>query len=108
MPAQMTPAPVAGVLPCMYHPCRCKRQRKAKQGDILVEWGGAQRWMKTAMPAAVIREAAAQVGGHATRFRGGDPSTPVFTPPPPALERIHREVKRAFDPHGIFPAIVGT
>ena len=78
------------------------------QGDILVEWGGAQRWMKTAMPAAVIREAAAQVGGHATRFRGGDPSTPVFTPPPPALERIHREVKRAFDPHGIFPAIVGT
>lgn len=78
------------------------------QGDILVEWGGAQRWMKTVMPAAVIREAAAQVGGHATRFRGGEPGASVFTPPPAALERIHREVKRAFDPHDIFAGVFGA
>jgi glycolate oxidase FAD binding subunit len=76
------------------------------QGGLLMEWGGAQRWLKTALPAAVLREAAARVGGHATRFRGGDQATPVFTPPPPPLDRIHRDIKRAFDPHGLFPAVM--
>ena len=76
------------------------------QGDLLIEWGGAQRWLKTALPAAVMREAAARAGGHATRFRGGDPDTPVFTPPAPPLDRIHREIKRAFDPHGLFPTVM--
>ena len=76
------------------------------QGDQLIEWGGAQRWLKTALPAAVLREAATRAGGHATRFRGGDPTTPVFTPPPPPLDRIHRNIKRAFDPHGLFPTVM--
>ncbi len=78
------------------------------QGDLLIEWGGAQRWLKTALPAAVMREAAARAGGHATRFRGGDPETPVFTPPAPPLDRIHREIKRAFDPHGLFPTVMAS
>ena len=75
------------------------------QGALLIEWGGAQRWIKSELPAAVMREAATEAGGHATRFRGGDSATPVFTPPAHPLERIHRDVKRAFDPHGVFPAM---
>jgi glycolate oxidase FAD binding subunit len=42
------------------------------------------------------------VKGHATLFRGGDKSAGCFSPLEPVLRRIHRELKSAFDPAGIF------
>ena len=71
-------------------------------GEQLVEWGGAQRWLCTPLPAARVREAAASLGGHATLFRGNDKRVGVFTPLQAPLDRIHRELKAAFDPEGIF------
>jgi glycolate oxidase FAD binding subunit len=71
-------------------------------GEQLVEWGGAQRWLCTPLPAAKVREAAASQGGHATLFRGNDKSAGAFTPLKPPLDRIHRELKTAFDPDGVF------
>ena len=72
------------------------------QGEQCIEWGGAQRWLKTTASAAEIRAVAEQVGGHATLFKGGDKSVGVFHPLQPAVERIHRNLKNAFDPAGIF------
>ncbi len=74
----------------------------ALPGEQLVEWGGAQRWLCTPLPAAKVREAAASAGGHATLFRGNDKRAGAFTPLAPPLDRIHRELKAAFDPEGIF------
>ncbi|MFC7517764.1 glycolate oxidase subunit GlcE [Herbaspirillum sp. GCM10030257] len=74
----------------------------ALEGEHLVEWGGAQRWLRTELPADAIRSAAEQVGGHATLFRGGDKSLGVFHPLAPAVGKIHRHLKNAFDPSGIF------
>jgi len=74
----------------------------ALQGDGLVEWGGAQRWLSAALPAAAVRDAAAAAGGHATLFMGHDRSAGVFAPLKSPLDRIHRELKRAFDPDGVF------
>jgi glycolate oxidase FAD binding subunit len=71
-------------------------------GDQLIEWGGAQRWLATNADAKSVRAAAARAGGHATLYRGGDKSVGVFTPLAAPLERIHRELKAVFDPHGIF------
>ncbi|MBL8341769.1 MAG: glycolate oxidase subunit GlcE [Rubrivivax sp.] len=71
-------------------------------GEQLVEWGGAQRWLCTGAPAQAVREAAAAVGGHATLFRARDKSAGVFAPLSAPLMRIHRELKRAFDPAGVF------
>ncbi len=72
-------------------------------GPTLVEWHGAQRWIKaTPQDAARVREAATRAGGHATLFRGGDGVTPVFTPLSASLARIHAQLKREFDPAGIF------
>jgi glycolate dehydrogenase FAD-binding subunit len=71
-------------------------------GEQLVEWGGAQRWLCTSTPAAQVRDAAARAGGHATLFRALDKSAGVFAPLSAPLERIQRELKRAFDPDGVF------
>lgn len=74
----------------------------ALPGEQMVEWGGAQRWLKTSAEAASIRAAATAAGGHATLYKGGDKSVGVFQPLAPAVARIHRNLKNAFDPAGIF------
>jgi glycolate oxidase FAD binding subunit len=72
------------------------------EGDCLIEWGGAQRWLCSEQPAALVRDAAEAAGGHATLFMGHDRSAGVFAPLKSPLDRIHRELKRAFDPDGVF------
>lgn len=71
-------------------------------GPQAIEWGGAQRWLRTTAPADKIRAIATAVGGHATLFRGGDKSVGVFQPLAPAVHAIHRQLKNAFDPDSIF------
>jgi len=71
-------------------------------GPVLIEWGGSQRWLRADADPALMRQAAARAGGHATLFRGGDKSGGVFAPLPPALLEVHRRLKRSFDPHGVF------
>jgi glycolate oxidase FAD binding subunit len=71
-------------------------------GEQLIEWGGAQRWLCTGAPAAQLRDTAASIGGHATLFRATDKRAGVFAPLKPPLERIQRELKKAFDPDGVF------
>jgi len=74
----------------------------ALPGEQLIEWGGALRWLASNADARTIREAAAHSGGHATLFHASDKSAGVFTPLQPALAKIHRNLKQAFDPAGIF------
>jgi len=71
-------------------------------GRQLIEWHGAQRWWRTDAAASVVRGIAAQAGGHATLMRGTRGSDAVFAPVGAALMRIHRALKQAFDPAGIF------
>ena len=70
-------------------------------GEQMIEWGGALRWLASNADARSIRDAAKRAGGHATLFRGGDKSVGVFQPLAPPLMKIHRELKRGFDPHGV-------
>ena len=76
------------------------------RGEQLIEWGGAQRWLKVdgcdAAQAAGIRSAVAAAGGHATLYRGGDKQLGVFHPLAPAVAKIHDRLKQSFDPAGIF------
>ncbi len=75
------------------------------KGQQMIEWGGAQRWLKVEAGAEMtgnIRKTAAAVGGHASLFRGGDKDVGVFHPLAPAVARIHQRLKLAFDPSEIF------
>lgn len=71
-------------------------------GEQFIEWGGAQRWWRTTAPGTAVRGAAARAGGHATQMRGANRADGVFAPLNPVLLRIHRALKQAFDPAGIF------
>ena len=72
-------------------------------GESLIEWGGAQRWLITAAgQAESVRAAAKAAGGHATLFRAVRKSSGAFTPLTEPLAQIHLEMKRSFDPAGIF------
>ncbi len=76
--------------------------RSTLAGAVFVEWGGAQRWLRSRAVAAEVRAAAATVGGHATLFRSADKSGGAFAPLAEPLMRIHRGLKKAFDPAGVF------
>ncbi|MGH8687364.1 MAG: glycolate oxidase subunit GlcE [Burkholderiales bacterium] len=73
----------------------------ALEGEPLLEWGGALRWLRTGADVASVRAETARAGGHATLFRDGDKSAGVFAPLGAAALRLHRELKAAFDPAGI-------
>lgn len=73
-------------------------------GHQLIEWGGALRWLKSTAPAALVRDAVMRAGGHATLFRTGVGmgGVPVFQPLDATTMAIHRRLKQALDPKGIF------
>lgn len=70
-------------------------------GEQLLDWAGAQRWLKSDADAETIRAIAHEVGGHATCFSAGATASP-FQPLPAPLLRYHQQLKAALDPQGIF------
>jgi glycolate oxidase FAD binding subunit len=73
----------------------------------LIEWHGGLRWLRAAPEDATrLREVAAAVGGHATLFVAGgarpERAQGRFDALKPPLDRIHRALKKEFDPAGIF------
>ena len=80
-------------------------------GETLIEWHGAQRWVKLPYSdASIIRSKVNAIGGIAILFEATqaintparDENRVVFSPLKPPLGRIHRDLKRQFDPAGIF------
>lgn len=70
------------------------------EGETLIEWGGAQRWILSDAPADTIFQAATQAGGHATLFAGGERDQ-VFQPLEGGLSLLHGNLKKSFDPDNI-------
>jgi glycolate oxidase FAD binding subunit len=67
----------------------------------LIEWGGGLRWAQGPFDALDLRSSVERLGGHATIFRGGNGADGIFHPLRPALAKIHKRLKLAFDPAGI-------
>ena len=71
-----------------------------------IDWGGAQRWLRTqaiALPA--IREWARVEGGNAHVFRGATSDAERVVPMAAALSDVQQKIKASFDPYNIFPAM---
>jgi len=70
-------------------------------GRQLIDWAGAQRWLKSDAQAVQIRQAVEAVGGHATCYTAGLIDSP-FQPLSPALLHYHHRLKQQLDPRRIF------
>ena len=73
----------------------------ALPGTQLIDWGGAQRWLKSDADVTFIRNVVVEVGGHVTCYRHGLIDSP-FQPLPDVVMRYHRNLKQQLDPRGIF------
>ena len=69
----------------------------------LIEWGGSLRWLPGPQEGNALRTLATRFGGHASLYRAPiPPPEGPFQPLSPAMLSVHRRLKAAFDPHGIF------
>ncbi|MDD2133405.1 glycolate oxidase subunit GlcE [Pseudomonas kurunegalensis] len=68
-------------------------------GDQMLDWGGAQRWLKTNEDPQAIRSAVEHVGGHAIRYAAGESS---LQPVSKTLMKYQQNLKNQFDPQNIF------
>lgn len=68
----------------------------------LVDWGGAQRWLRGDQELEQRELLAQRLHGQAELFRGGDREAEVFHGRTEAQKRVHLALKQAFDPDGIF------
>ena len=80
-------------------------------GETMVEWHGAQRWVKLPYSeVATIRSKVNAIGGNAILFIAAKAintlanveNRVIFNPLKAPLDRIQRDLKRQFDPAGIF------
>lgn len=80
--------PVTSVLDVGNEPC-------------LIEWGGGLYWLDSKRPAEEIFNLASAAGGNAMLFKGTDPQQEIFQPLTDGLLSLHKNLKNAFDPHGV-------
>jgi glycolate oxidase FAD binding subunit len=72
----------------------------AADGDEILDWGGAQRWLRGVGSRENLRQSVQAVGGHATMFRGPDRDQALH-PLAPALAGLHQRIKAVFDPERV-------
>lgn len=73
------------------------------RGPSLIEWGGSLRWLPGPQDVSAMRRLASRFGGHATLYRAPEkPPEGPFQPLTPAMLSVHKRLKSAFDPYGIF------
>jgi glycolate oxidase FAD binding subunit len=70
-------------------------------GKWLLDWGGAQRWLRTPANAIDVQRAVEAAGGHAMLFRHAEQPKPL-RPATAIAARLASELRRAFDPSAIF------
>ncbi|HEY5776143.1 MAG TPA: FAD-linked oxidase C-terminal domain-containing protein [Xanthomonadales bacterium] len=69
-------------------------------GRQLIDWGGAQRWLKSDQPEATIRARASQLGGYAECY-SDDHRIATFHPLEGNILAVNQRFKAALDPAGI-------
>ena len=68
----------------------------------LIDWGGAQRWLRGDFATEALESLAERMGGQVSCYRNGDRMQEVFHTQPTALRQLHKRLKLAFDANEIF------
>jgi glycolate oxidase FAD binding subunit len=95
---------VAGSIPLWRLSVRSTAPHADLGSEQMIEWGGSVRWIFAApdQNGEHLRAWAKEQGGHATLFRSEDKSAGAFHALAPPLLALHRRLKSALDPAGIF------
>lgn len=70
-------------------------------GEQLIEWGGALRWLKSDLDIESIRNQVQELGGHVTAYKNFESSIEFFHPLEAGLKTLQQRLKQGFDPAGI-------
>ncbi|MEM8496742.1 MAG: glycolate oxidase subunit GlcE [Pseudomonadota bacterium] len=68
----------------------------------IIDWGGAQRWLRGEFDFATLEAEASDAKGQVSLFRGERRNDEVFATLSPGGKLLHQRLKKAFDPQGIF------
>lgn len=68
----------------------------------LIDWGGAQRWLRGEFDQTQLELDASNAGGQLGLYRGGNRQGEVFHSQPQALKTIHQRLKKSLDPDEVF------
>ncbi|OMH39232.1 glycolate oxidase subunit GlcE [Motiliproteus sp. MSK22-1] len=71
-------------------------------GDWLIDWGGAQRWLRGNYDMQELEILAEAAQGQVSCYRGGNRQIDTFHRQPEVLQLIQKRLKAAFDPEGLF------
>ena len=89
--------------------CCCENLNAAlnivSNSEMVVEWNGSLRWIKSEDDPMLIRKKVSEIGGHATLYRGAKEARKkfgCFTPLDSTARGIHTNIKQVFDPDSIF------
>jgi len=92
----------AGPEPLWRLSLRSTARIRDKSRPTLIDWGGAQRWLRGELRLDKLQQTAAEAGGNASLLRGGNRKGEVRPTPDPVSVRLQQQLKQAFDPRGIF------
>ena len=85
---------------------RCRHLTVLSQQTCLSEWAFGQRWVWSELPAQILFDEAARLGGHATAWRAAVssslPQTGVFARLAPVVQQIHLRLKEELDSQRLF------
>ena len=73
-----------------------------EDGKWLIDWGGAQRWLRGDYEFKELETMADRIHGQVSLYRGGDRDGEVFHSRSKTEMQVHKRIKSAFDPQGIF------
>jgi len=73
----------------------------ALAGDTLLDWSGAQRWVKGDFNNELLNGLAFGAGGSVTQWRGGERSTDTNFPLAKPMRQLQQRLKRSIDPRNI-------
>lgn len=69
---------------------------------VIVDWGGAVRYLRSTSTLEQMSRLASGAGGYAMRLDGNSDGTEFMQSPAPGIRRLHERLKLAFDPKRIF------
>ena len=78
-----------------------KATARAGKHPGLIDWGGAQRWLRGHYELETLQRDVAGAGGSVTLVRGGNPGEELRARPNHDMVRLQQRLKNTFDPKGI-------